>query len=82
MASLRDFTGNRVNDPELMLPIVEAAQTETFCCWCTAAILGEIVKYAGLNSDQVDLIFGKNLSRLLRIGPKPSAPKTMDITHI
>src|SRR4029077_12565916 len=25
---LRDFSGNRVNDPELMFPIVEAAQGE------------------------------------------------------
>jgi hypothetical protein len=43
--------------------------------------IGKIVKYAGLNSDQLDLILG-NLARLLRIGPKPSAPKTMDITQI
>ena len=40
--------------------------------------IGKIVKYAGLNSDQLDLI----LARLLRIEPKPSAPKTMDITQI
>ena len=44
--------------------------------------IGKIVKYAGLNSDQLDLILGKNLARLLRIEPKPSAPKTMDITQI
>jgi len=44
--------------------------------------IGNIVKYAGLNSDQLDLIFGKNLARLLRIEPKPSDPKTMDITQI
>ena len=43
---------------------------------------GKIVKYAGLNSDQLDLILGKNLARLLRIEPKPSAPKIMDITQI
>jgi hypothetical protein len=42
----------------------------------------KIVKYAGLNSDQLDLILGKNLARLLRIEPKPAAPKTMDITQI
>jgi len=29
--------------------------------------IGKIVKYAGLNSDQLDLIFGENLARLLRI---------------
>jgi len=28
------------------------------------------------------LILGKNLARLLRIEPKPAAPKTMDITQI
>ena len=44
--------------------------------------IGKIVKYAGLNSDQLDLILGKNLARLLRIEPKPSAPKTMDFTQI
>ena len=44
--------------------------------------IGKIVKYAGLNSDQLDLILGKNLARLLRIEPKPSALKTMDITQI
>ena len=43
---------------------------------------GKIVKYAGLNSDQLDLIPGKNLARLLRIELKPSARKTMDITQI
>jgi hypothetical protein len=36
----------------------------------------------GLNSDQLDLILGKNLARLLRIEPKPSAPKTLDIPQI
>ena len=45
--------------------------------------VGKIAKYAGLNnSDQLDLILGKNLARLLRIELKPSAPKTMDITQI
>ena len=37
---------------------------------------GNVVKYAGLNFDLLDLILGKNLARLLRIDPKPSAPKT------
>ena len=37
--------------------------------------IGKIVKYADLNSDQLDLILGKNLARLLRIEPKPSARK-------
>ena len=40
--------------------------------------IGKIVKYAGLNSDQLDLILGKNLARLLRIEPKPSAPTLLD----
>jgi len=44
--------------------------------------IGKIVKYAGLNSDQLDLILGKNLASLLRIEPKPSDPKTMDSTQI
>jgi len=44
--------------------------------------IGKIVKYAGLNCDQLDLILGKNLARLLRAETKPSAPKTMDITQI
>ena len=44
--------------------------------------IGKNVKYAGLNSNQLDLILGKNLARLLRIELKPSAPKTMDITQI
>ena len=44
--------------------------------------IGKIVKYAGLNSDQLDFILGKNLARLLRIEPKPSAPKTIDIAQI
>jgi hypothetical protein len=35
--------------------------------------IGKIVKYAGLNSDQLDLILGKTLARL-RIEAKPSAP--------
>ena len=40
--------------------------------------IGKIVKYAGLNSDQLDLIFGKNLARLLRIEPNrpPRKPWT------
>jgi len=42
----------------------------------------KIVKYAGRDSDQLNLILGKNLARLLRIEPKPAAPKTMDITQI
>ena len=163
---LRDFSGNRVNDPELMFPIVEAAQEENLLLlvhsgnsWnCAPTLiadlarnfpkanfviahsagfeghqeaitvmhqqdnlyvdtasngypdittnvvralgperviygsdhptlpfgfeLGKVVKYAGLNSDQLDLILGKNLTRLLRIEPKPSAPKTMDIMHL
>jgi uncharacterized protein len=163
---LRDFSGNRVNDPELMFPIVEAAQEENLLLlvhsgnsWnCAPTLiadlarnfpkvnfviahsagfeghqeaiavmrhqdnlyvdtasngypdittnvvrahgperviygsdhptlpfgfeLGKIVKYAGLNSDQLDLILGKNLTRLLRIEPKPSAPKTMDIMQV
>jgi len=44
--------------------------------------LGKIVKYANLNSDQLDLILGRNLARLLKIEPKPSAPTTMDIMQI
>ena len=40
--------------------------------------ISKIIKYAGLNSDQLDLILGENLARLLRIELKPSAPKTMD----
>jgi hypothetical protein len=38
--------------------------------------IGKIVKYAGLNFNQLDLIRGEKLARLLRIEPKPSAPKT------
>jgi hypothetical protein len=40
--------------------------------------IGKIVKYAGLNSDQLDLILGKNLARLLRIEPSrpPRKPRT------
>jgi uncharacterized protein len=163
---LRDFSGNRVNDPELMFPIVEAAQQEKLLLlvhsgnsWnCAPTLiadlarnfpranfviahsagfeghqeaiavmrhqdnlyvdtasngypdittnvvralgperviygsdhptlpfgfeLGKVVKYAGLNSDQLDLILGKNLTRLLGIEPKPSAPKTMDIMQL
>jgi hypothetical protein len=44
--------------------------------------LGKVVKYAGVNSDQLDLIPGKNLVRLLCIEAKPSVPKTMDIKQI
>ena len=51
------------------------------CIWFSLEI-GKVVKYAGLNSVQLDLILGKNLARLLRIEPKPPAPKTMDITEI
>jgi hypothetical protein len=40
------------------------------------------IKYAGLNSDQLDLIPGKNLVRLLCIDAKPSALKTMDVMQI
>jgi hypothetical protein len=35
--------------------------------------IGKIANYTGLTSDQLDLILGKNLARLLRIEPKPSA---------
>jgi len=31
--------------------------------------IGKIVKFAGLNSDQLDLILGKNLARLLASSP-------------
>ena len=163
---LRDFYGNRVNDPELMFPLIEAIQEANLLVlvhsgnsWnCAPALiadlarnfsktnfvmahsagfeghqeaiavarhqdnlyvdtasngypdittnvvralgperviygsdhptlpfgfeLGKIVKYANLNSDQLDLILGRNLARLLRIEPKPSAPKTMDIMQI
>ena len=41
--------------------------------------IGKIVKNAALNSDQLDLILGKNLARLLR-EPKPATRTTMDIT--
>ena len=44
--------------------------------------LGKIVKYAHLNSEQLDLILGRNLARLLRIEPTPSAPTTMDIMQL
>jgi hypothetical protein len=37
--------------------------------------IGTIVEYAGLHSDQVDLIVGKNLGRLLSIEPKRSSRK-------
>ncbi len=163
---LRDFSGNRVNDPELIFPIVQAAQEEKLMLlvhsgnsWnCAPTLiadvarnfpktnfviahsagfeghqeaiavmrhqdnlyvdtasngypdittnvvravgperviygsdhptlpfgfeLGKVVKYAGLSSDQLDLILGKNLTRLLGIEPKRSAPKTMDIMEI
>jgi hypothetical protein len=39
------------------------------------------IKYAGVNSDQLDLILGK-ISRLLCIDAKPSALKTMDVMQI
>jgi predicted TIM-barrel fold metal-dependent hydrolase len=163
---LRDFSGNRVNDPELIFPIVQAAQEEKLLLlihsgnsWnCAPTLiadvarnfpktnfviahsagfeghqeaiavmrhqdnlyvdtasngypdittnvvravgperviygsdhptlpfgfeLGKVVKYAGLSSDQLDAILGKNLTRLLGIEAKPSAPKTMDIMEI
>jgi hypothetical protein len=44
--------------------------------------LEKIVKYANLNSDQLDLILGRNLAGLLRIEPKPAAPTTMDIMQL
>jgi hypothetical protein len=45
--------------------------------------IGKIVKYAGLNPDELDLILGKNLARLLRIEPnrpprKPWASRKSD----
>ena len=163
---IRDFSGNRVNDPELMFPIIDAAQKANLLIlvhsgewWnCSPSLiadlarnftktnfvmahsagfgghqeaiavarhqdnlyvdtasngypditsnvvralgpervlygsdhptlpfgfeLGKIVKYANLNSDQLDLILGRNLARLLGIEPKPSAPKTMDIMQL
>ncbi|HEY7169143.1 MAG TPA: amidohydrolase family protein [Candidatus Binatia bacterium] len=163
---LRDFSGNRVNDPELIFPIVQAAQEEKLLLlihsgnsWnCAPTLiadvarnfpkanfviahsagfeghqeaiavmrhqdnlyvdtasngypdittnvvravgperviygsdhptlpfgfeLGKIVKYAGLSSDQLDLILGKNLMRLLGRDAKTSAPKTMSIKEI
>jgi predicted TIM-barrel fold metal-dependent hydrolase len=163
---IRDFSGNRVNDPELMFPIIEAAQAANLLVlvhsgewWnCSPSLiadlarnfpktnfvmahsagfgghqeaiavarhqdnlyvdtasngypditsnvvrelgpervlygsdhptlpfgfeLGKIVKYANLNSEQLDLILGRNLTRLLNIEPKPAAPKTMDIMQI
>jgi predicted TIM-barrel fold metal-dependent hydrolase len=163
---IRDFSGNRVNDPELMFPLIEAIQGANLLVlvhsgewWnCSPALiadlarnfprtnfvmahsagfgghqeaiavaryqdnlyldtasngypditsnvvralgaervlygsdhptlpfgfeLGKIVKYANLNSDQLDLILGRNLSRLLRIEPTPSAPLTMDIMQL
>jgi len=163
---LRDFSGNRVNDPELMFPLIEAAQEANLLVlvhsgqsWnCSPSLiadlarnfprtnfvmahsagfeghqeaiavarhqdnlyvdtasngypditsnvvralgaervlygsdhptlpfgfeLGKIVKYANLNSDQLDLILGRNLARLLRIEPTPSAPITMDIMQL
>jgi uncharacterized protein len=163
---VRDFSGNRVNDPELMFPIIEAAQEANLLVlvhsgewWnCSPSLiadlarnfsrtnfvmahsagfgghqeaiavarhqdnlyvdtasngypditsnvvralgaervlygsdhptlpfgfeLGTIVKYANLNSEQLDLILGRNLARLLKIEPKPAAPRTMDIMQI
>jgi uncharacterized protein len=163
---IRDFSGNRVNDPELMFPIIEAAQDASLLVlihsgewWnCSPSLiadlacnfprtsfvmahsagfgghqeaiavarhqdnlyvdtasngypditsnvvralgpervlygsdhptqpfgfeLGKIVKYANLNSEQLDLILGRNLARLLKIEPKSSAPTTMDIMKI
>ena len=163
---IRDFSGNRVNDPELMFPIIEAAQEAGLLVlihsgewWnCSPSLiadlarnfprtsfvmahsagfgghqeaiavarhqdnlyvdtasngypditsnvvralgpervlygsdhptqpfgfeLGKIVKYANLNSEQLDLILGRNLARLLKIEPKSSAPTTMDIMKI
>lgn len=163
---IRDFSGNRVNDPELMFPIIEAAQAANLLVlvhsgewWnCSPSLiadlarnfpktnfvmahsagfgghqeaiavarhqdnlyvdtasngypditsnvvralgpervlygsdhptlpfgfeLGKIVKYANLNSEQLDLILGRNLARLLKIEPKPAAPRTMDIMQI
>jgi predicted TIM-barrel fold metal-dependent hydrolase len=163
---MREFSGNRVNDPELMFPIIEAAQKANLLVlvhsgewWnCSPSLiadlarnfpktnfvmahsagfgghqeaiavarhqdnlyvdtasngypditsnvvralgpervlygsdhptqpfgfeLGKIVKYANLDSAQLDLILGKNLARLLGIEPTPSAPKTMDIIDI
>jgi uncharacterized protein len=163
---IRDFSGNRVNEPDLMFPVIEAAQEANLLVlihsgewWnCSPALiadlarnfprtnfvmahsagfgghqeaiavarrqdnlyvdtasngypditwnvvrglgpervlygsdhptqpfgfeLGKIVKYAKLNSDELDLILGRNLARLLRIDPTPSAPTTMDIMQI
>jgi len=163
---IRDFSGNRVNDPELMFPIIEAAQEASLLVlihsgewWnCSPSLiadlarnfprtsfvmahsagfgghqeaiavarhqdnlyvdtasngypditsnvvralgpervlygsdhptqpfgfeLGKIVKYANLNSEQLALILGRNLARLLKIEPKSSAPTTMDIMKI
>jgi uncharacterized protein len=163
---IRDFSGNRVNDPELMFPIIEAAQTMNLLVlihsgewWnCSPSLIadlarnfpktnfvmahsagfgghqeaiavarhqdnlyvdtasngypditsnvvralgpervlygsdhptqpfgfeiGKIVKYANLTSEQLDLILGKNLARLLGIPATPSAPKTMDVMQI
>jgi hypothetical protein len=44
--------------------------------------VAKIVKSAGRNFNQLDLILGKNLARLIRIEPKPSVRKTMDITYL
>ena len=163
---IRDFSGNRVNDPELMFPIIEAAQNMNLLVlihsgewWnCSPSLIadlarnfpktnfvmahsagfgghqeaiavarhqdnlyvdtasngypditsnvvralgpervlygsdhptqpfgfeiGKIVKYASLTSEQLDLILGKNLARLLGIPATPSAPKTMDVMQI
>jgi len=163
---IRDFSGNRVNDPELMFPLIEAIQETNLLVlvhsgewWnCSPALiadlarnfprtnfvmahsagfgghqeaiavarhqdnlyvdtasngypditsnvvrelgpervlygsdhptlpfgfeLGKIVKYAHLNSDQLDLILGWNLVCLLRIELTLSAPTTMDIMQL
>lgn len=163
---IRDFSGNRVNDPELMFPIIEAAQKMNLLVlihsgewWnCSPSLIadlarnfpktnfvmahsagfgghqeaiavarhqdnlyvdtasngypditsnvvralgpervlygsdhptqpfgfeiGKIVKYANLTSEQLDLILGKNLARLLGIPASPSAPQTMDVMQI
>jgi len=163
---IRDFSGNRVNDPELMFPLIEAIQETNLLVlvhsgewWnCSPSLiadlarnfprtnfvmahsagfgghqeaiavarhqdnlyvdtasngypditsnvvrelgpervlygsdhptlpfgfeLGKIVKYAHLNSEQLDLILDRNLARLLRIEPTPSAPTTMDIMQL
>jgi predicted TIM-barrel fold metal-dependent hydrolase len=44
--------------------------------------LGKIFKYTPLTSEQLDLVLGKNLARLLRIEPRPAAPRTVNIIEI